>query len=108
MVAILSCCSFLENSYSTLVTFLIYIISGIGGNIFGLCINKFDPYAASAGASTCIFGVIGCWISFLIVNWKSLKVMLGDQARCMMCCLVIINIIFIWCISSIGSLGGGS
>mmetsp|Transcript_5217 Transcript_5217/g.476 ORF Transcript_5217/g.476 Transcript_5217/m.476 type:complete len:93 (-) Transcript_5217:394-672(-) len=67
-VAILSCMSFMERSYGIFATVAIFMIGGIGGNIFSACVT---PWSASiaAGASTSIFAIIGAWISFLILNW---------------------------------------
>jgi membrane associated rhomboid family serine protease len=68
-VALLSIMSFLEVSYKPMITAIMFLITGIGGNIFSACVSSYNPVSFSAGASTAIFGLVGCWIAFVILNW---------------------------------------
>ena len=44
---------------------ILYVLSGIGGNLFSaLCDNR-----KSCGASTAIYGLIGSYGAVLIINW---------------------------------------
>jgi len=55
----------LESLLGPLKVCLIYIVAGIGGNMFSaLCAN-----GDAVGASTSLFGLIGCVIAMIIVNW---------------------------------------
>ena len=47
----------------------LYILSGMGGILFScVCDNT-----QSCGASTAIFGLVGSYVAFLILNWAYLK-----------------------------------
>lgn len=59
----------LETSIGLIRTIIIYIISGISGNLFSAVVSD----DLSVGASTCIFGLIGSQLSFLIINWETLR-----------------------------------
>ena len=58
----------LESTIGPFKTFFIYIISGIGGVLLSALIND----DISIGASTSVFGILGGYLGFLIVNWKFL------------------------------------
>ena len=59
----------LEQSIGTFKFLIFYFVCGIGGVLFSaLCSDTI-----SCGASTAIYGLIGSYISFLIVNWNFLK-----------------------------------
>ena len=48
---------------------LLYVLSGFGGILFSaLCEDNM-----AVGASTCIFGLIGSYVSCLILNWTYFK-----------------------------------
>ena len=48
---------------------IFYLVCGIGGVLFSaLCSDTI-----SSGASTAIYGLIGAYASFIIVNWDYLK-----------------------------------
>ncbi|KRX00669.1 hypothetical protein PPERSA_00896 [Pseudocohnilembus persalinus] len=106
-IALLSFLSFMENAYGLLRSALIFIIGGIGGNIFSDLCKQNTPEAYSAGASTSLFALIGAWIAFVILNWQGLKNLYGSQIRCMMLCMVMMNGFFIFMLSSISVYGGG-
>lgn len=106
-VALLSCMSFMEKSYGIIATIGIFMLGGIGGNIFSASVNSLS-YSVYAGASTAIFAIVGAWISFMILNWQGLANVIGKEARCLMCCMVAMNTLLIWMMSSISMYGGTS
>jgi len=97
-IAILSLLSNLERSLGLYKSAGIFFLSGVGGNIFSACCSAYTN-SVSAGASTCIMGIIGCWLAFLIMNWKALKEMFGEMMRCMMTCMVVMYTFLIWMLS---------
>lgn len=48
---------------------ILFLLSGIIGNTFSVVIL---PGSKSLGASTGIFGIMGCVIGYLIFNWDNL------------------------------------
>lgn len=78
LLAILITMSFMERAYGIIATFGIFLIGGIGGNIFSACVSPWNSASLAAGASTSIFAIIGSWISFLVLNWVTLKDMMGS------------------------------
>ena len=59
----------IEKDIGFLRFLVLYILSGIGGVLFSaMCDNSL-----SCGASTSIYGLIGSYASFLIINWSYLK-----------------------------------
>ena len=97
--------SFLEVAYGPLITLGLFLITGIGGNIFSACVSSWSSYSLAAGASTAIFGLVGCWVAFMILNWKSLGQMIGEEMRCMMMCTVFMNSFLIFFLSMYGTVG---
>jgi len=69
---------------------MLYLVSGIGGNLFtALC----SPDKPSVGASTSIFGLLACLLAMVFVNWKAL-----DRSPEVRCCLIMF-VIFLFLIS---------
>lgn len=62
-----------EYTFGWWKTLIIYIISGIGGNIFSCLINP-STVVIRAGASTCLFGIIGAILGYVFLNWKGFDV----------------------------------
>lgn len=62
--------SYFEIFLTTLYTPLLFFLSGIIGNVFAVLID--GPLITSFGASTGIFGIIGCAIGFIAFNWANL------------------------------------
>ena len=89
----------IEHSFGPLRTFLIYMVSGIGGNIFSALI---DQGSTKAGASTSLYGVIGVIIGYMIVNWNGLN-LVGPILKYQLCCTSIMIISFIFFFSVIGT-----
>lgn len=50
-------------------TVIIYLVSGIGGNLFSALLSD----SIGVGASTAIFGILGAYLGFLILNWEYLN-----------------------------------
>lgn len=46
-----------------------------------------DENVESVGASGAIFGVVGCFIGIIVVNWKVMEN--AKMTRCMMVCSVV-------------------
>lgn len=69
---------------------ILYIVSGICGNIFTAAIGG-GIDTVSVGASTAIYGLISALIGYMIINWKSMS-MYSDRRNSIMCflCLIII------------------
>lgn len=47
----------------------LYLLSGFGGILFSACCSDMR----SMGASTAVYGLVGAYLSFLILNWGYLK-----------------------------------
>ena len=82
-----------EYSFGWLKTIAIYLISGIGGNIFSDLINPSDSII-KVGASTSLFGIIGVILAYVIINWKGLDV-IGRILKCQIIFISAIVILFI-------------
>jgi rhomboid protease GluP len=80
-------------------TAIIYILSGIGGNIFSALIDSQD---VKAGASTSLYGIIGVIIGYMILNWSGLN-LVGPVLKCQLVCTSLMIISFIFFFSVIGT-----
>ena len=78
-----------ETTVGVLRVMAIYLLSGIGGNLFSALITD----DLSVGASTCIMGLLGGQLAFLILNWDALRHL--GFLRCQMLCLISIIILMI-------------
>lgn len=59
-----------EYSFGTIRCIVIYIITAIAGNIFSaLC----SPNTIKAGASTCLYGILGIMIGYIIINFNGFR-----------------------------------
>ena len=92
MLAIFMFVTRIEHSFGLVRTFLIYMLSGIGGNIFSALIDSTD---VKAGASTSLYGVIGVIIGYMIINWSGLDVV-GPILKYQLCCTSVMIIAFIF------------
>ncbi len=68
-LAILIFLTRIQYTVGPLRAFIIYIIAGIGGNIFSILL---EPDSIKAGASTSLYGIIGFILGYMIINWKGL------------------------------------
>lgn len=75
-------------------TLIVYLLSGIAGNIFSIACS---PSGIKIGASTALYGVIGIIIGYIIINWSGLSVV-GPIMKSQVVCsgLIIILSIFIF------------
>lgn len=89
-----------EYTFGWWETLFIYIISGIGGNIFSCLTNPSDTII-KAGASTSLYGIIGTIIGYLILNWKGLDVV-GRLLKCQLIFIAIMIIMFIFVLTPYG------
>ena len=46
--------------------FILYILTGFGGNLLSSVIN---PVSYGVGASTAVFGLVGFYIAYIFSNW---------------------------------------
>lgn len=89
----------IEHSFGPIRTFFLYILSGIGGNIFSaVC----DYSTIKAGASTSLYGVIGVIFGYMIINWNGFN-LIGSYLKCQLCCTSMTIILFIFFFSVIGT-----
>jgi len=78
-----------------LQTLVLYLVCGIGGNIFSITVDKDNYYNQyKAGASTALYGAIGIILGYLIINWVGLQPV-GDQMRCNIVCNFMFLLIFV-------------
>lgn len=74
---------------------VLYLICGIGGNIFSLTVDTGSYNSVyKAGASTALYGSIGMILGYLIINWTGLQPV-GDQMRCNIVCVFLFLLIFV-------------
>ena len=73
-------------------------MTAIGGNIFSaVCSTNI----LKAGASTCLYGLLGVMIGYFIINWSGLK-KVGPILRCQLICLGVMLIVFTVLFTSVG------
>ena len=82
----------IEYTFGVVNTLIIYLVSGIAGNIFSSLVN---PGPVKAGASTALFGIIGLIIGYIIINWSGVD-LLGPVMKCQIWCTGFMIIIFIF------------
>ena len=69
VVAQLMIGSSLESDIGTWKFMALYFLSGFGGILFSACCSDMK----SMGASTAVYGLVGAYLAFLILNWSFLK-----------------------------------
>lgn len=57
----------IENGIGFLRMFILYILTGLGGNLLSMDAN---PPVHGVGASTAIFGLVGFYIAYIFSNWQ--------------------------------------
>jgi membrane associated rhomboid family serine protease len=73
-------------------------LTAIGGNIFSaVC----DPNSVKAGASTCLYGLLGVMIGYFIINWSGLN-RIGPILKCQLVCLGVMLVVFTVLFTSVG------
>ncbi|KAL4476152.1 hypothetical protein ABPG74_009885 [Tetrahymena malaccensis] len=100
--------SAIEFSYGLLYTSIIYLLSGIGGNM--LAANFGNDYDIFVGCTGAITGLFGCVLSYFILNWNKLEV-LGPMREYILCIFILFMLLaFLFpgtsSISTYSSLGG--
>lgn len=69
MISLSYCGWSLERQYGRIRYLILYLASGIGGNILSLCMDMADGnYSLSAGASGAIFGLIGAYAGAAVID----------------------------------------
>ncbi len=76
-------------------------MSGIGGNIFSDLTNGSDNIV-KVGASTCLYGIIGAIIGYIILNWRGLN-LIGRILKCQLIFIAVIIILFIFVLTPYSS-----
>ncbi|EGR29302.1 rhomboid family protein, putative, partial [Ichthyophthirius multifiliis] len=96
--------SSLEHTYGFFTVFYIWILSAIGGNIFSADFATQNSIAV--GASTALFGMIGLYLAYLILNWNALRFL--EDLRCFVLCMAILIVSMVFLLSSgnSGIMGG--
>ena len=59
----------IEDLIGTYKTSLLYLLSNVCGGLFSCVMNK----SAGVGASVAIFGILGGYFGFTVINWELLK-----------------------------------
>jgi len=59
----------MEKYFKSLKFVLIYVLSGLGGNLLA---GYFYPYSILVGSSTALFGIFGSFACYFIYNWHIL------------------------------------
>lgn len=80
-----------ETAVGVFRTFFIYILSGIGGNLFSALLSD----NLSVGASTCIMGILAGNFVWLLVNWDALRSLgfMRYQMVCILGLIILINLL---------------
>lgn len=77
---------------------MFYIITAISGNIFSaLC----SPMGIKAGASTCLYGLLGVMVGYVIINWSGLN-KIGPILKCQLFFVCMMLIAFTILFTSVG------
>ncbi|KAL4499700.1 hypothetical protein ABPG72_017240 [Tetrahymena utriculariae] len=100
--------SAIEYSYGLLYTSIIYLLSGIGGNM--LATNFGYDYDIFVGCSGAVTGLLACVLSYFILNWNKLEV-LGPMREYILCIFILFMLLaFLFpgstSISTYANLGG--
>ena len=66
---------------------IVYMASGIGGNMFSSCLSN----NLSVGASTADFGILTGLLAMVFVNWDSFS---ASQTLIQMRCMIIVCVVF--------------
>lgn len=85
-----------EHTFGPARTLLVYLLCGIGGNIFSLAVSRESDYWSQvrAGASTSLYGMIGLLVGYLVLNWRGLD-NVGQQMKCSLICATVFTLIFV-------------
>lgn len=68
----------------------LYVMSGFGAILFSCTVS---PGTHSVGASTAIFGMIGYYVAYLIINWTALSAR-NPMQPCFLIIFVVIIVMF--------------
>lgn len=83
----------------------LYFLSGFGGILFSICCSDMR----SVGASTAVYGLVGAYLAFLILNWDFLKT--NPNKRCQIILFICIGLFLSFLLGAanidvLGHLGG--
>jgi membrane associated rhomboid family serine protease len=77
---------YLNIIFNNYIFFLIYLLSGVFGNI---CSCIFLPEAISVGASGALLGILSSWAVWIIYRWKKIPDQLRSQRNCQITMVVV-------------------
>lgn len=69
--------SFLESTIGKLKIAALYLCAGIGGGVFSCLVSNSN----GVGASVAIFGMLGAYLGFILMNWKALDRIQGPTNK---------------------------
>lgn len=101
-----------EYTYRPLWTILIYVLSGIAGNIFAAVCSTYPYASVNVGASTALYGMMGLLVGYTVINWRGLSFLpVAMRLKLLITLLLIIGLAVIFTlgqknISYFGHLGG--
>jgi len=82
----------MENFVKPLIMCILFLSSGIVGNLFACCFSDFNT--PSIGASTGIFGIFGAMGGFVLLNWHKLPPDQKGYMVCIVAFIIIMNLLF--------------
>ena len=88
-----------EHSFGTIRCIVIYLVTAVGGNMFTALLT---PHTLKAGASVCLYGLLGALLGYLIINWKGLN-KVGSMLKNQLICTSVSFIIFTVVLSFVGT-----
>jgi membrane associated rhomboid family serine protease len=71
MIILMFLVSRLEYSFGAAIVLVIYLATGVSGDIFSNLLYG-QSNVASVGSSTSLYGMVGWIIGYMIINWGSL------------------------------------
>lgn len=74
------------------------MISAIAGNIFSAVCST---TTIKAGASTCLYGILGVMVGYIIINWSGFH-KIGPILKCQLVCVCMMLIVFTILFTSVG------
>ena len=97
-ISLLAIGSQIERIIGTTKMIVVFVLSAIGGNLFGAVAS----HAPAVGSSTAIFGLLGCFAGYIIINWNRVEAQTKCYMITMITFVIVMNIMF-----GIGTARGG-
>lgn len=77
-----------ENRWGTGRIAYFYFMTAFGATLFS-CVSS--PFSVSVGASGALFGMLGCQVSWILMNWNDIP--MPHMQLCNIICIVLMNIL---------------